>query len=212
MALDPSLFLRGLVIGLAIAAPVGPIGLLCIRRSLSGGFASGFFTGLGAAAADGVYGAVAAFGLTAVASFLAQQQGWLRLGGGAALVALGISLALKPPPAPRDAARAGETFAGLAAAFGQTFLLTLANPATVLSFLAIFAGLGLGGTVTSAWGAGLVVAGVFLGSAAWWLFLAGVSARLGHAIAPATIKWINRASGAGVAGFGLAAVASFFLV
>jgi threonine/homoserine/homoserine lactone efflux protein len=209
--MDLSLFLRGLLIGLAIAAPVGPIGLLCIRRSLSGGFAPGFFTGLGAAVADGVYGAVAAFGLTAVASFLAAGQGWLRLVGGAALIVLGVSIALKTPPAPRDAAQRGETLAGLAAAFGQTFLLTLANPATVLSFLAIFAGLGLGGAASSAAGACAVVAGVFLGSAAWWLFLAGVSARLGHAIAPAAIKWINRASGAGVAGFGLAAVASFFL-
>ncbi len=201
------LFLRGLLIGLAIAAPVGPIGLLCIRRSLSGGFGSGFITGLGAAAADGVYGAIAAFGLTAVSSFLAAQQGWLRLAGGAALIVLGISILRKKPAG--DGAAATSSAAGLIGAFTQTFFLTLANPATILSFVAVFAGLGLG-AVPSAGGAAIVVAGVFIGSAAWWLFLSGVSAAMRRQIAPAAIAWINRASGLGIAAFGLAAIASFF--
>ncbi len=205
--MDLPLFLRGLLIGLAIAAPVGPIGLLCIRRSLSGGFSVGFMTGLGAAAADGVYGAIAAFGLTAVSSFLAAQQGWLRLAGGAALIVLGISIARKKPLA--DGAAAASSAAGLAGAFTQTFFLTLANPATILSFVAVFAGLGLG-AVPSAGGAAIVVAGVFLGSAAWWLFLSGVSAAMRQQIAPAAISWINRASALGIAAFGLAAIASFF--
>jgi threonine/homoserine/homoserine lactone efflux protein len=98
----------------------------------------------------------------------------------------------------------------LAGAFGQTFLLTLANPATILSFIAVFAGLGVG-EVGSALGAGVVVLGVFLGSALWWLFLAGASAALRRQFAPAAIRWINRASGLGIAAFGVVAVASFFI-
>ena len=206
--MDLPLFLRGLLIGLAIAAPVGPIGLLCIRRSLAGGFSTGFMTGLGAAAADGVYGAVAAFGLTAVSSFLTAQQTWLRLIGGAALIALGVSIALKKPAA--DSAAAGARAGDLIGAFTQTFFLTLANPATILSFVAVFAGLGLG-EAASARGAGVVVLGVFLGSAAWWLFLAGISTAMRRRMQPAAISWINRASGLGIAAFGVAAIASFLI-
>jgi threonine/homoserine/homoserine lactone efflux protein len=204
--LDLPLFPRGLLIGFAIAAPVGPIGLLCIRRAVAGGFAPGFATGLGAAAADGIYGAVAAFGLTAVSQFLLAQQGWLRLAGGAALLWLGVSIALKPPP---GASAGGADSPRLWPAFTQTLALTLANPATILSFLAVFAGLGLG-AAPSALGAAQVTAGVFFGSALWWLFLAGAAASVRHQFRPATLCWINRLSGLGIAGFGLAAALSFF--
>lgn len=207
--MDLPLFLRGLVIGFAIAAPVGPIGLLCIRRAVSGGFAQGFAAGLGAAAADGIYGAVAAFGLTAVSAFLLAQQGWLRLLGGAALVWLGLGIAWKKPPGESGQAPAAAQGPRLWPAFAQTFALTLANPATVLSFLAVFAGLGLG-AVPSALGAAQVVAGVFLGSALWWLILAGVSAAVRRQFRPAALRWINRLAGLGIAGFGLAAAASYF--
>ena len=138
--MDIEFFARGLVIGLAIAAPVGPIGLLCIRRSLADGFPLGFLTGLGAAAADGVYGAIAAFGLTAVSSFLVAQQRWLALGGGLALLWLGWQ-SIRRPPADTAADGGGNT--SRAGAFASTFVLTLANPATILSFVAVFAGLGL---------------------------------------------------------------------
>ena len=126
--MDIELFARGLVIGLAIAAPVGPIGLLCIRRSLADGFPLGFLTGLGAAAADGVYGAIAAFGLTAVSSFLVAQQRWLALGGGLALLWLGWQ-SIRRPPADTAADGGGNT--SRAGAFASTFVLTLANPATI---------------------------------------------------------------------------------
>jgi threonine/homoserine/homoserine lactone efflux protein len=207
---DPGLFLRGLAIGFAIAAPVGPIGLLCIRRALAGGFPLGFLTGMGAAAADGFYGAVAAFGLTAISGFLVAQQGWLRLGGGLALIVLGVQTALKRPSA-RTAEAAGENLLG---AFASTFVLTLANPATILSFVAIFAGLGLadiGGAERSTPGAVAVVLGVFLGSAAWWLFLAGVTAAFRRQIPERLLLWINRLSGIALAAFGVAALASFLL-
>lgn len=214
--MESSLFIRGLAIGLAIAAPVGPIGILCIRRSLASGFPLGFLTGMGAAAADGVYGAVAAFGLTAVSSFLVAQQGWFRLVGGAALIALGLQIALKRPSPARSQGRAADARAeSLAGAFASTFVLTLANPATILSFVAIFAGLGLGdiagaGAARSTLGASTVVLGVFLGSAAWWLFLAGVTAALSRQVPPMLLLWINRLAGVALLAFGLAALASFF--
>lgn len=202
--MDIGLFARGLAIGLAIAAPVGPIGLLCIRRALAGGFPLGFLTGMGAAAADGVYGAVAAFGLTAVSGFLVAQQKWLMLCGGVALVWLGIAT-FRRKPAERVAETADAR--SLAGAFASTFALTLANPATILSFLAVFAGLGLGAAPGTS-GAVAVVAGVFLGSAAWWLFLAGAMAAFRRSVPPRAILWINRASGAALAAFGIWAIAS----
>ena len=131
--------LRGLVIGFSIAAPVGPIGVLCIRRTLADGRATGLAVGLGAAAADAVYGAVAGFGLTAVSGLLASHEGLLRLVGGLFLCYLGIRTFLSRPA--DHAARAGGT--GLLGAFAATFGLTLANPATILSFVAVFAGLGI---------------------------------------------------------------------
>lgn len=199
------LFLRGLIIGFAIAAPVGPIGLLCIRRALAGGFAYGFATGLGAAAADAIYGAVAAFGLTAVSGFLVAQQMWLRLIGGAALIALGVKTAMKKPPI----ARAADRTENLGGAFAQTLALTLANPATILSFVAVFAGFGLGGDAgRSPMAAATIVLGVLIGSAAWWLVLAGATAAIRRQFPPAAISWINRASGAAIAAFGVAAIAS----
>jgi threonine/homoserine/homoserine lactone efflux protein len=224
MGAQAEYFARGLVIGLAIAAPVGPIGLLCIRRSLVAGFPLGFATGLGAAAADGVYGAVAAFGLTAVSSFLVAQQRFLALGGGLALLWLGWQT-LKRKPAIAAASSAADSAGGagglpgafgLLGAFGQTFLLTLANPATILSFVAVFAGLGLAGSTgggagggaagSSVVGAMTIVLGVVLGSAAWWLFLAGATAALRQQIPPGAIQWINYLSGAILAGFGAMAI------
>jgi len=133
--------LRGLVIGFSIAAPVGPIGVLCIRRTLADGRATGLAVGLGAAAADAVYGAIAGFGLTAVSSLLVRQQGILRLVGGLFLCYLGVRTFLARPA--DRAARAGG--AGLVGAFTSTFGLTLTNPATILSFVAVFAGLGIAG-------------------------------------------------------------------
>lgn len=202
--MDIEFFARGLAIGLAIAAPVGPIGLLCIKRSLAAGFALGFLTGLGAAAADGLYGAVAAFGLTAVSSFLVAQQRWLALFGGLALLYLGWQTLTRRPAG--AAAGAGDN-GSLAGAFGSTFLLTLANPATILSFVAVFAGLGLAADAGRGGGAAMVlVLGVVLGSAAWWLFLAGTTAALRRQMPAAAIHWINRLSGALLIAFGAMAL------
>jgi threonine/homoserine/homoserine lactone efflux protein len=204
--MDP-LFAKAVVIGFAIAAPVGPIGLLCIQRTLRGGRAMGLASGLGAAAADGVYGAIAGFGVGAVAQALLAQAFWLGVAGGALLVALGAA-ALRRPSAGEASAEAAASHAGSrAAAFASTFVLTLANPMTILSFAAVFASLGAVATATT--GAALeVVAGVFLGSAAWWLLLAGAVGSLRAHIGPAALLAINRGAGAMVILFGLWAIVS----
>lgn len=195
---------RGLLLGFAVAAPVGPIGVLCIRRTLTDGWLTGLLTGLGAATADGFYGGVAAFGLTAISGALVAQQGIIRVVGGALLCGLGVRTLLAKPAA--DAAPARDK-RGLAGAYLSTVGLTLTNPATILSFAAIFAGLGLvgaAGNVTAA--PALLTAGVALGSACWWLLLSGVVSLLRTRLAPGVLRWVNRLSGALLVGFGVVAL------
>jgi threonine/homoserine/homoserine lactone efflux protein len=194
--------LRGLIIGFSIAAPVGPIGVLCIRRTLADGRAMGLAVGLGAATADAVYGAIAGFGLTAVSSLLVRQQGILRPVGGLFLCYLGVRTFMARPA--DRAARAGG--AGLIGAFTSTFGLTLTNPATILSFVAVFAGLGIAGA--GSWReATILVAGVFIGSALWWLFLSGAVSALRSRLDVSALRWVNRLSGVVLVTFGVAALA-----
>jgi threonine/homoserine/homoserine lactone efflux protein len=201
MKLD--LFLRGLIIGFSIAAPVGPIGVLCIRRTLTQGRASGLVTGLGAATADSVYGAVAGFGLTAISGFLVSQQTLLRLAGGAFLCYLGLKT-LFSKPATEPAKTSG---AGLAGDYGSTFLLTLTNPATILSFVAVFAGLGLGAANPNDYlAASSLVAGVFLGSACWWLLLSGGIGFFREKFDARKLRWVNMFSGLVLLVFGVIAL------
>ncbi len=161
--LDFSFILKGLIIGFSIAAPVGPIGVLCIRRTLAEGRAYGFVSGLGAATADGCYGTIAALGLTLVSSFLVEQANWLRLIGGAYLCYLGLKT-FHSRPAERAAEAKGR---GLLGAYSSTLFLTLTNPLTIFAFAAIFAGLGAEAAAGNTFGALNVVLGVFLGSMAW---------------------------------------------
>jgi threonine/homoserine/homoserine lactone efflux protein len=198
------LFLRGLVIGFSIAAPVGPIGVLCIRRTLADGRAAGFVPGLGAATADAVYGGVAAFGLTVISSVLIGQSLWLRLGGGVFLCHLGVKTFLAEPAAEAAPARG----AGLLGAYASTLVLTLTNPTTILSFVAIFAGFGAAAGVDGWTRASSLVAGVFLGSAVWWLLLSGGVGLVQHRLDPPALRWINRGAGIVIAAFGVLALLS----
>ena len=183
-------FLNGLLLGFAIAAPVGPIGVLCIRRSLTDGQRAGFATGMGAATADAIYGCAAAFGLTMVSDFIVRQRFWLELIGGIFLCFLGFkTLRTRPAPEPAAASRRG-----LAGAYFATFALTITNPMTILSFVAVFAGLGLASSSDYAAAASLVL-GVSLGSAIWWLLLSSGSALLRRRLQATALLWVNRASG-----------------
>ncbi|MEB3360170.1 MAG: LysE family transporter [Synechococcales bacterium] len=199
------LFWRGLVLGLSIAAPVGPIGVLCIRRTLTGGLVNGFLSGLGAATADGIYGCIAAFGLTFVSTVLLEQVFWIRLFGGLFLCYLGVAtFRAKPPTA--DAAPPSLSRTGLLSSYASTVLLTLTNPATILSFIAIFAGLGLAETDGSYGTAGLLVVGVFSGSALWWLILSSGTNLLRARFNPKGLQWLNRFSGMILLAFGITAL------
>jgi threonine/homoserine/homoserine lactone efflux protein len=200
--MDFGLFLRGLIIGFSIAAPVGPIGILCIRRTLSEGRASGFLSGLGAATADALYGAVAGFGLTIISGFLVDQRYWIQLIGGVFLLALGVKT-LRSVPAERAAAASG---AGLAASYASTLLLTLTNPMTILSFAGIFAGLGVADTGGDLAAAALLVLGVFIGSGAWWLLLSGGVGLMREKLPAGALRWANRLSGTILLAFGAVAV------
>lgn len=184
------MFLKGLILGFSIAAPVGPIGLLCIQRTLSRGRLHGFVSGLGAATADACYGLVAALGLTAVISLLLDLKPWLQLGGGGFLLWLGAKtlLASSPSVAPDPA---GEK-PGLGWALASVLLLTLANPITIMSFLGIFLGLGVAVRTGAALG---LVAGVFLGSAAWWLLLSFLAGCFRRHLADGRLRILNVIAG-----------------
>ncbi len=196
--------LRGLIIGFSIAAPVGPIGVLCIRRTLADGWASGLISGLGAASADAIYGSIAGFGLAFISNFLVSQQIWLRLVGGIFLCFLGVKTLLAKPA---EQAAAGKG-TGLLAAYASTFFLTLTNPMTIISFAAIFAGLGLAAVRGNYGSAGVLVLGVFTGSASWWLLLSGGVGLFRARFSPRLLIWVNRISGAIIIGFGLFALLS----
>jgi threonine/homoserine/homoserine lactone efflux protein len=198
-----SLFSKGLLIGFAIAAPVGPIGILCIRRSIAEGRIYGFISGLGAASADAIYGAIAAFGLTIISSFIIEQYVWLRLVGGLFLLYLGVRTFFATP-ANEEMVGEGETLLG---AFGSTFVLTLTNPLTILSFAAIYSGLGLAGQ-SGGLEAVIMVLGVFCGSAAWWFILSFGASLFSSRVTPHSLSWINRLSGLIIAGFGVVALVS----
>ena len=195
-----SQFGRGLFVGFAIAAPVGPIGLLCIQRTLAQGRSVGLATGLGAATADAFYGLVAGLGLTAIANFLTGQRMWLGLIGGLFLAYLGVRTMFAAPTTQAATVQAQQ---GLRGAFLSTLLLTLTNPMTIFSFMAVFAGLGLATVgAGAANGVVMLVAGVFAGSTAWWLLLSGVTALLRSRIDATTLVWVNRVAGVLLLGIG----------
>ncbi|MBW6505700.1 MAG: LysE family translocator [Rhodobacteraceae bacterium] len=201
------LFLKAMVMGLAIAAPLGPIGALCIQRTLARGVWAGLAGGLGTALADALYASLAAAGFASFAATLSRVSAPLALIGGAFL----LWLAWKGWPRGTAAARAAAAppARGLAATTAITFALTMANPATILSFAAIFAGLGLAETASTA-SAVQVVAGVFAGSMLWWLVLAGTVAALHHRLPSAFAHCVARGSSLIMAAFGLWALALAF--
>ncbi len=193
-------FSAGVATGFAIAAPVGPIGLLCLRRAITGGFWAGFSSGLGAACADGCYAAAAAFALTAVTTAVARLAFPLHVAGGFALIALGGRTVFSR--APRNAAGDVRVRGGVRA-FASTFGLTAVNSATILSFGALVAAAGFGRRSPDVHAAGVLVLGVFVGSALWWCLLSGVAGVLRRAFSRAVVRAIDVASGLGLSAFGL---------
>ena len=198
-----SLLIRGFALGFAIAASPGPIFFLVLRRGLLRGWLTGFVSGLGVATADATYAVVAIFGIAAVATVLEGFTRWLALAGGLALVLIGLR-AIVTVPAEKEAT-AKATGAGLAWAYASILGLTIANPATIISFAALAAALGAG--LSGSWmRPALVVVGVGLGSATWWFILAAITATLRKRMTPAVARTIGIVSGLAIAGLGAVTV------
>jgi threonine/homoserine/homoserine lactone efflux protein len=186
-------FLKGIVVGIVIAVPVGPVGVMCIRRTAFGGKLAGFVSGLGAATADAVFGIIAGFGLTVVSDWLLGYQQWLRIAGACLLLAVGgHSLLAKRPPKLGAVANPES----LSWYYASTFALTLTNPITILAFLAIFAAVGLTGAEATLERAAILVLGVWVGSLLWWLTLSFGVGSFFRSFEPRHLAWINRGSGA----------------
>lgn len=204
-----NLFLKSLLIGFSIAAPVGPIGVLCIRRTLAHGRVSGFVSGLGAATADAIYGSIAAFGLTFISLLIIENGIWLRLFGGVFLLLLGARTFFSIPKDNSSPYSTSHTRRSLLSDYGTTFFLTLTNPLTILSFAAIFVGLDLSiNTSRNYLDPLIMVIGIFLGSCTWWFLLSGFTGYFRNKIATSTMIWINRISGLIIAGFGVLSLVS----
>jgi threonine/homoserine/homoserine lactone efflux protein len=198
-------FLKGLIIGFVIAAPVGPIGVLCARRTLMFGRRAGFFSGMGAATADAIYGFVAAFGLTFVSDFLIGHNVFFRLVGGSLLCILGVKALVAAPASKIDYPKSLTKFAGM---YSSTFFLTLTNPMTIFSFAAVFAGFGLAGVKGSVLSSGALILGVFLGSALWWVFLVVIFSIFRKRFHSHQLRWVNFISGGIIIASGILALLS----
>ncbi len=193
-----SLFLKGILIGFMIAAPVGPIGILCIRRTLSGRYGLGFITGLGAGVADTVYGAIAGFSLVSIANFITQYDFYLRLFGGILVGWIGFTIFKTPLHQGEVKNGRGET---LPHAFTSSFFLTLSNPITLLVFAAAFTALSVSPAEDSTLQGLALVGGVFVGANGWWLSLSTAVRLMHHKISDAQLLWINHLSGVMLLGF-----------
>jgi threonine/homoserine/homoserine lactone efflux protein len=194
-----SLLLKGLIVGFCLSAPVGPIAALCVQRTISKRLVSGLVSGLGAAAADAVYGAVAAFGATMISEFLISERTWMQRVGGVILIFMGLRLFLTKP-AKEEAAVDGK---GLTGDFLSTFFLTLTNPMTFVAFAAVFTTMGIGAVRGHPILTTELVGGVFLGSAIWWLILCGGAHALRKHCDYRKLTVINRGTGVFVIGVGL---------
>ena len=204
------LAVEGTVIGFVIAVPVGPAAALCIRRSITIGAVAGYLTGLGAALGDAVFGAVAAFGLSFVEQFVAQNEAWLRGIGGLVLAVMGWTTMRHRPrtvgdPVADDREHRVATHFHFAT---SSFFITVFNPLTIMAFGAAFAGRNLAGVGANLADAAVLVAAVFFGALGWWAILCTAAVALRQHFTGLGLLWLNRISGAIILGFGLVALVS----
>src|SRR5437764_12852196 len=187
-----ALLLKGVLVGIVIAVPAGPVGVLCIRRTIFHGQMAGFLSGLGAATADAVFGIIAAFGLTVISDLLLDYRDWLRIGAGAFLLYIGITAFIADPLAGTQSQRDPED---LLSDYLSTFALTITNPITILAFLAVFAAIGFTGNEATLGRAAILVLGVWLGSLMWWAALSLGAGMVRLSFGRHHLVWINRGSG-----------------
>ena len=196
------IFLKAFLIGFSIAMPVGPIGLLCIKNTLSYGFKTGFAVGLGAALADAFYGFLAGGGLVLISQLLLDYTNYIKISGGIFLIYLGLKEIKDYKKIPHGLAKTKDS--NFFKTIFSVFFLTLTNPATIIFFVAIFAS--IGGLVEGALGLVTMIFGVFMGSLFWWLILAAGVSKIKHKISEKIMKIIKICSGIILFGFGIYAV------
>lgn len=201
--MELTFFLKGLVIGFAMAVPIGPIGIMCIRKTLTEGRLRGMVIGLGAATADLLYGSVAAFGLTVISSTLISQRIWIRLIGGALLLFLGVRTFRALP---RNS-KIPINGSGVLRSYLTTVFLTLTNPLTIFAFIAVFAAFGLGNGL-SYFSASTLVIGVFIGSCLWFLSLSSGATLFRKKLDVIGLRWVNKIAGILIIISGVIAIAS----
>jgi threonine/homoserine/homoserine lactone efflux protein len=191
------LLIRGIIAGLIIAAPVGPVNVICVQRTIAKGWRSGLISGLGSAAADSIYGSIAAFSITFVIRILVKEEFWIRLVGGCLLILIGVLYYFKHPQSLEEHGNESEK-----KEFVSTFFLTLTNPTTVLSFLVVLSAVGLARNETW-WLTSLIVGGIFVGSMLWWVILTGTVNYFRDRFSNRTMLWMNRIAGLAIGAFGL---------
>ena len=196
-------FLKGIFVGFAMAIPIGPIGIMCIRKTLTEGRLRGLIIGLGAATADLLYGCVAAFGLTMISNTLVSQRIWIRLVGGALLLFLGIRTFRAQPANPNIPIISS----GILRSYLTTVFLTLTNPLTIFAFIAVFAALGLGNGLSN-FSASALVVGVFIGSCLWFLLLSSGVTLFRKKLDLVGLRWVNRIAGVLIIISGIIAIVS----
>jgi len=202
--MDLVLLAKGIIAGFVIAAPVGPVGILCAQRSLTRGFAMGVLAGTGAAVADTIFGALAAFGLTFIADFLLRNDMYLRIAGGILLLGIGLHSLFKHI----KVTRSPPTIAGVAGDALSTFILTITNPITILTFSPVFLAVGAvvtEGDLPAAW---TLILGVMAGSMLWWILLCALSSLFRRKLTDNTLVMINRVSGGLIIFFGVVVLIS----
>ena len=199
---DFEVLLKGIIAGLLISAPVGPVNVLCISQTLEKGSRAGLLSGLGAATADTIYGAMAGFSVEFVIGFLTREESRLKLFGGILLIAIGVYYCLRKPRGLNRNKRVELTHSDYVSAL----LLNLTNPTTVLSFLAVLTALGLHHHKPW-WQSLTLVAGILAGAMLWWVFVSAVARRFRDRITDRSMVWMNRAAGIAIGGFGLVTVA-----
>ncbi|MGF1486476.1 MAG: LysE family translocator [Prochloraceae cyanobacterium] len=200
-----NLLIQGALIGFSVAAPIGVNGLICIKRTLTQGKIAGFISGLGAATAHGIFSSVAGLGLTYISSFLLEQEFWLRLIGGLVICSLGAKTFMSKPPKQDIEVNQNSS---LMNAYLTTLLLSFTNPLTILSFAAIFSGSSLTSTINNSSSTVEMIAGVFVGSACWWLILSSGVGYCRKWLSPKRMRLLNYISGVIIAALGVVAISS----
>lgn len=206
---ETAILVKGVIIGFSVSIPVGPVGLLCIQRTLSRGRITGLVSGLGAATADFLYSLIAGFGITYVSGFLINQSNWISFLGGILLLLLGLRTYSAEPIHPKK--QGVQENRSLVKAFFSTFLLTISNPLTILLFMGIFASLSSSYSPDSSVDSIVLVTGVLMGASAWWLSLSTGVSKFRHKFRLDWIHWINKATGAIIFVIGIFLVIDSFL-